>query len=145
MEHRIFNPAFSSNYEPAEDSGQTPETLPTATQRGSIHDHMSYSFRPSVTLYLPSPPHNLQATSNGHDGNPPSSISLPSKKRKKKAPTLRADAWEPYKDRIVQLHIQEGQPLRKVKETMERECNFIAEYASSGIIQSNLHLAWILD
>ena len=52
---------------------------------------------------------------------PASSIGPPTQSRKKKAPTLRADAWEPYKARIIELHITQKLPLRKVKETVKEE------------------------
>jgi hypothetical protein len=44
---------------------------------------------------------------------------------------LTADAWNPYKDRIVELHIEQNLPLSKVKETMEKEFGFTAEYVFS--------------
>ena len=50
--------------------------------------------------------------------------------RKRKAPTLRVDAWEPYKARIIELHIEQGLPLGKVKDTIEKEFGFTAEYVS---------------
>jgi hypothetical protein len=63
---------------------------------------------------------------------PTSLMEPPAKKRKKKVPTLRADAWEPYKARILKLHIEENRPLLEVKDTIEREFKFKAEYVSSG-------------
>ncbi|KIN05215.1 hypothetical protein OIDMADRAFT_66026, partial [Oidiodendron maius Zn] len=51
----------------------------------------------------------------------------PIKSRKRKAPTLKADAWEPYKARVIELHINQGMPLQKVKEIIENEFNFTAE------------------
>ena len=56
--------------------------------------------------------------------------SRPTKPRKRKAPTLRADAWESYKARIVELHIRQGLPLREVKEHIKKEFGFTAEYVS---------------
>ena len=111
-----------------------PEILSPPTQNSFIDNQMPYSFEPLSIPYPTNQPHNLPVTSDSQDENAPSSMSPPPKKRRKKAPTLSADAWEPYKDRIIQLHIYEGQPLRKVKEAMERECNFIAEYVSSRSI-----------
>lgn len=52
----------------------------------------------------------------------------PSGHRKPKAPTLRAQDWEPYKARIVELHIDQKLPLREVKEKIEQEFGFKAEY-----------------
>jgi hypothetical protein len=51
----------------------------------------------------------------------------PSRPRKKKAPTLNANAWEPYKARIIELHVEQGRPLKEVKETIEHEFGFKAE------------------
>ena len=47
--------------------------------------------------------------------------------RKRKAPTLRAADWEPYKKRILELHIDQDIPLPKVKEMIQDECGFEAE------------------
>jgi Clr5 domain len=56
---------------------------------------------------------------------PASSIQI-SKARKKKAPNLTAKAWEPYKARVIELHISQGVPLPRVKEIMEEEAGFEA-------------------
>jgi Clr5 domain len=47
--------------------------------------------------------------------------------RRKKAPTLRCEAWAPYKDRIIELHITQRLPLREVKVIIEKEFGFVAE------------------
>jgi Clr5 domain len=54
-------------------------------------------------------------------------MSQSAKTRKKKAPTLRVDAWSGYKDRIIELHIEQNLSLREVKETMEKEFGFVAK------------------
>ena len=54
----------------------------------------------------------------------------PTRPRKRKAPTLHANAWEPYKARIVELHITQGVPLKEVKQHVEKEFGFVAEYVS---------------
>ncbi|CAO2653511.1 Nn.00g029220.m01.CDS01 [Neocucurbitaria sp. VM-36] len=51
----------------------------------------------------------------------------PAKRRKRKAPTLRANDWEPYKDRVLELHVTEGLPLPEVKKRLEEESGFTAE------------------
>ncbi|WXC58018.1 hypothetical protein SNK03_003916 [Fusarium graminearum] len=51
----------------------------------------------------------------------------PPKRRKKKAPTLRANDWEPYKTRILELHDEQKVPLPKVKTMIEEEFGFTAE------------------
>ena len=48
--------------------------------------------------------------------------------RKKKAPTLRESDWEPYKDRIIQVHLVEKRSLPEVKILIEQEFGFTAEY-----------------
>jgi hypothetical protein len=58
----------------------------------------------------------------------PSSLLLPSRPRKQKAPTLRAKDWEPYKTRIVGLHIEQNLPLKEVKDKIEQEFGFKAGY-----------------
>ncbi|KAI4672456.1 uncharacterized protein J4E78_000957 [Alternaria triticimaculans] len=47
--------------------------------------------------------------------------------RKKKARTLRETDWEPYKDRIIQLHHVDKRPLPEVRILIEQEFGFIAE------------------
>ncbi|KAM0365790.1 hypothetical protein ACHAPK_009311 [Fusarium culmorum] len=54
-------------------------------------------------------------------------VGPPPKLRKKKAPTLRANDWEPYKARILELHGEQKLPLPKVKAMIEKEFSFIAE------------------
>ncbi|OCK87054.1 TPR-like protein [Cenococcum geophilum 1.58] len=51
----------------------------------------------------------------------------PTRPRKRKAPTLRASDWEPYKARIVELHIMEKRPLQEVREAIKMEFGFTAE------------------
>ncbi|GKU02778.1 kinesin light chain 2 [Fusarium langsethiae] len=51
----------------------------------------------------------------------------PPKRRKRKAPTLRAKDWEPYKTRILELHDEQKLPLPKVKTMIEEEFGFTAE------------------
>jgi hypothetical protein len=51
----------------------------------------------------------------------------PLKQRKTKAATLTAAVWEPYKEEIIRLHIQEKLPLAKVRELMTKDHGFTAE------------------
>jgi hypothetical protein len=53
------------------------------------------------------------------------------KPRKRKAPTLREADFEPHKARIIELHISEKRPLKEVKQIMEAESGFCAEYVSA--------------
>jgi hypothetical protein len=56
----------------------------------------------------------------------------PSKRRRKpKAVTTRSADWEPYKKAILTLHLEQSMPLRKVKQEMEKEYGFKAEYGTS--------------
>ncbi|KAF2248169.1 hypothetical protein BU26DRAFT_519899 [Trematosphaeria pertusa] len=57
---------------------------------------------------------------------PTTAMGPPTQQRKRKAPTLRAEAWEPYKARIIELHITRSLPLKDVK-TMMEDFGFIAE------------------
>jgi hypothetical protein len=45
----------------------------------------------------------------------------PPNRRKRKAPTLRPDDWEPVKARVIDLHIAQKQPLPKVKQIVEED------------------------
>ena len=77
-----------------------------------------------------SPQSRIRQCSNAireHEPGTSISINQPTKLRKRKALTLRADAWEPYKARILQLHDVEKLPLREVKRMIESEFGFIAE------------------
>ncbi|KAJ4175793.1 hypothetical protein NW767_015671 [Fusarium falciforme] len=58
---------------------------------------------------------------------PATPMGPPPKRRKKKAPTLRAKAWEPYKARILELHVTQKLSLGKVKKKIEEEFGFTAE------------------
>ncbi|EXA44235.1 hypothetical protein FOVG_05718 [Fusarium oxysporum f. sp. pisi HDV247] len=51
----------------------------------------------------------------------------PRKSRKKKAPTLRDEDWEPFKGRILELYKTHKLPLEKVKTMIEEEFGFTAQ------------------
>ncbi|KAF4947303.1 hypothetical protein FGADI_10512 [Fusarium gaditjirri] len=51
----------------------------------------------------------------------------PRKSRKKKAPTLREEDWEPFKDRILDLYETQKLPLERVKTMIEEEFGFTAQ------------------
>lgn len=51
-------------------------------------------------------------------------------RRKKKAPTRRAKDWEPYKARILDLHDNQNLSLETVKNMIETEFGFTAEYVN---------------
>lgn len=102
--------------------GSTLQTQPQGghSTTGSIH--------PSTAAYI-NEFHNAELPSNTQAASAPS-MGPPGRPRKKKAPTLRANAWEPYKARIVELHITQGLPLKEVKKKIEEEFEFTAEYVT---------------
>ncbi|KIW11248.1 hypothetical protein PV08_10548 [Exophiala spinifera] len=93
-----------------------------------------------VDIFEPQPPDEQLSTTSSvpghqrHDWNfqhhpdgsyaevPPRGI--PSKKRKRKVPTLQPDKWEPYKARILELHVNNGLPLSEVQRLIEAETGF---------------------
>ena len=97
-------------------------------------DHYISNSMDTVPVPYARPPSNASPSSDHHDIDGPS-MGPPTKTRKKKAPTLRPADWEPYKARIIELHITQDPPLslKEVKDTMEREFGFVAEYVSSGM------------
>jgi len=109
------------------------EILPPLGQIASTHNYVSRSFDPSPAPYT-SQPQNFPPPNETKDTTAPS-MGPPTRTRKRKAPTLHADDWEPYKARIIELHIERDPPfpLRKVKDIIETEFGFVAEYASSYI------------
>jgi len=56
--------------------------------------------------------------------------------RKKKARTLRETDWEPYKGRVIQLHLTEKRPLSEVRILIEQEFGFTAEYVERPLLPS---------
>ena len=90
--------------------------------------HIPHSFHPSPALHIHAP--YIMESFGDAQTMPIIPMGPPAKPRKRKAPTLRADAWEPYKARIIELHIQQGLPLREVKENIMNEFGFTAEYVS---------------
>lgn len=59
---------------------------------------------------------------------PSSRMGPPTQSRKRKALTLREADWEPYKARILELFTTQELPLPKVKQIIEEEYGFKAEY-----------------
>jgi hypothetical protein len=49
------------------------------------------------------------------------SMAPPSTSRKRKAPTLRDEDWEPVRARVIELHITQKLPLPDVKKLIEEE------------------------
>lgn len=98
--------------------------------------HVAHSFDPSPAL------HTHAANNTGSFGDtrttPTIPMGPPTRPRKRKAPTLRASDWEPYKARIVELHITEKWPLQEVREAIKMEFGFTAEYVSFKVEQGRL-------
>jgi hypothetical protein len=86
---------------------------------------------------------NSQSTSASTTAaGPASPMGPPDRRRKRKAETLRADDWEPYKKRILDLHIEQNMPLPEVRQTIENEYGFKAEYVASLQARLCRSLAW---
>jgi hypothetical protein len=106
-----------------------PGTLSSVGQLANSH-HALHSFHGPLNSSYPSESYNLPSFSEKQNISAPS-MGPPAKPRKPKAPTLRAEAWEPFKARIIELHITKDLSLPKVKEIIEEETGFIAKYVSS--------------
>ena len=139
MEHSTADPTFFNYHAPEPSYSMLSQGLPShATDFDGIypaHEQPAFTL-PHTHLFnlLPTPwatqPQNFQHLSNTQD-IPAEPMGPPINKRKRKAPTLRADAWEPYKDRIVELHVTQNLPLPKVKDIIQEEFGFTAEYVCS--------------
>ncbi|UZP36506.1 hypothetical protein NXS19_004322 [Fusarium pseudograminearum] len=94
-------------------------TQVSSDQPGELHMH-SLSQEPVVSV-----PRDTASLNDAELTATP--MGPPPKSRKKKAPTLRAKDWEPYKARILELHDEQNLPLPRVKTMIEEEFEFIAE------------------
>ena len=89
----------------------------------------SFDVNPARTAPVPNSHLPFPIANSGDRPNVASSpMSPPAVPRKRKAPTLKAADWEPYKARIIELHIDHNRPLPEVKDTIEKESGFVAEY-----------------
>jgi hypothetical protein len=66
--------------------------------------------------HLPQP---LMSEGTGNAGV--QSMPPPPNPRKRKAPTLREEDWEPVKERVIELHVNQDIPLNKVMDIIEEE------------------------
>lgn len=78
--------------------------------------------------------HDVESVGDGQSTSaaftmPAAPMGPPARPRKRKAPTRRADAWEPYEHHILDLHVTQGLSLSEVRRMMEVEYDFKAEYA----------------
>jgi hypothetical protein len=97
-------------------------------QLAYLGNHPAPSNSPSRVLQMDI--HATAGTSFDVESTPNTPMGPPTKTRKRKAPTLRAEAWEPYKSRILDLHITQKLPLPEVKKRLESEFQFTAEYVT---------------
>jgi hypothetical protein len=102
--------------------------LPTIGLLASSQTVTSQSFNLSPAPHTSQPHHGLETTSS-FQNIVRTSMGPPTRTRKRKAPTLRAEDWEPYKARIIELHIQQDLPLQEVKDAIQIEFGFEAKYA----------------
>ena len=104
-------------------------TTPTPEELGSAHNTLHSFDSPPPDR---SQPHNFQSSTGSDVRNTStSSMGPPTITRKRKAQTLHDEDWEPYKARVIELHIERNLPLPKVKKIMENESGLIAEYVPS--------------
>ena len=102
------------------------ETLLSAAQPAYTDTQLLYyPFDPRPAPYV-AQSHHVQLFSDIPD-TPVLPMGPPTNIRKRKAPTLRREAWDPYQDRIKELHITQRLPLWEVKDTIEKEFGFTAE------------------
>jgi hypothetical protein len=92
----------------------------TAGQSASTLDHIATVRSPQTHWSRPETNTKTYLTPTG-------SMDPPAPSRKKKAPTLRASDWEPYKARIIELHIVQNLSIPNVRSIIEEEFGFKAE------------------
>ncbi|XPS78709.1 hypothetical protein M3J09_010715 [Ascochyta lentis] len=112
----------SASVLPAQHPGDTPAIA---------QPYASNSYDPHVALSSQGQ-YNSESASNNQSTleAPPAftaSMGPPARPRKRKAPTLRADVWEPYKTRILELHVTQKLPLAEVRKMIKEERGFDAE------------------
>ncbi|KAK3370648.1 hypothetical protein B0H63DRAFT_441076 [Podospora didyma] len=117
---------WTNQFDFGPNSQETPFSFASSTQTASA------SSAPMDSLFanppqLESPQDSAQTPSpqaNPADGQmaPPAT-----KPRKRKAPTLPDDDWEPYKSHIIELHINDNLPLSEVRDKLETKFGFKAE------------------
>ena len=114
------------------------QVQPSGSQVATIQNYTPHPFNfhtahPSYTRFDIGFAGNSHSTSTSTPTAPAGLLSLmgpPARPRKRKAPTLRADDWEPYKKRILDLHIVQKMSLPEVRQMIEEEYGFKAEYVA---------------
>jgi hypothetical protein len=124
MHSRSVSDQFSQHYGNDLGPAYSPSgVLPLPNPLASTDNYSMLSFDP--------PPPYTSYSHNFPSSDPTvPSMGPPTKRRKKKAPTSHAHDWEPYRARIIELHIEQGIPLRAVKGIIEEEFKFTAEFVS---------------
>jgi hypothetical protein len=132
---RHHNPLAQQAYGLYGDDTAFAFTLQAQLPGGHFATTQNHAPHPSkLSTVLPSyVQHDAEFAGNSQFGSatpagPASPMDPPPRPRKRKAPTLRADDWEPYKKRILQLHIENKLPLPEVRQMIEEEYGFKAEY-----------------
>ncbi|KAL1592977.1 hypothetical protein SLS59_009447 [Nothophoma quercina] len=128
------NPPVQQAYGPYDFGGNfafTPEAqLPgdpfAIAQNHALHPFSQSSVLPSYVQHDATSAAISESVTAAPVG-PTSPMGPPARPRKRKAATLRAGDWEPYKERILDLHIAQNLPLPKVKQMIEEEYDFTAE------------------
>ena len=92
-------------------------------QSGFTEGQISLSLDSTSTATV-TQPHQLHISDGTNDAHV-QPMAPPPRSRKRKAPTLRRDEWEPVKARVIELHINQSLPLPKVKEIVEEEFKLI--------------------
>ena len=129
MEYPTAHPSSFGSHAPEPEHHQPMEVYginSVETQPSFVPNYMPHVFNPFPTTWA-TQQQDSQNLSNAQD-RPAESVGPSKKNRKRKALTLRADIWSPYKDRIIELHIQQNLPLPEVRDIMENEFGFTAEY-----------------
>ncbi|PSN58555.1 hypothetical protein BS50DRAFT_154072 [Corynespora cassiicola Philippines] len=131
---RHHQPFAQQSYGPYGANGVFASTLQAQFPGGqgtTAQNHILHSFS-SSTVLPGHTQHDAEHSSNGQfwsaaPAEPVSHMGPPARLRKRKAPTLRAADWEPYKKRILDLHTGQNLPLPKVRQMIEEEYGFRAE------------------
>jgi Clr5 domain len=122
------NQAIESAYFSSVQNRLALEHAHSAEQKSTVQPpHVSHALESILPPSSKDEQHNLQLHTAGL-GPTSSSMGPPPKKRKRKAPTLNADVWDPYRGRILELHISQRLPLKEVQRTIEAETGFSAKY-----------------
>jgi hypothetical protein len=144
------NPPALQAHKPSDVSWSSAFTQQTHLLGGPAA-HSTSDIQNPFSLLVVHPGHTQHHLSNDHSepafataafaapASPMGPPASPAQPRKRKAPTLRAKDWEPYKERVLDLHTTQGLPLWKVKQIIETEYGFQAEYvvlAHAGYVKS---------